>query len=130
MSLQKRVNPRYRVNHLEDLSAQIDKNCPRERLLTFSRQGCGFVGWENNPRLSIEEKEEEIAGRRVFTVLRIGGGQEIEVQGHLLYKRRVEVSGEFIYFYGIRFIDAHLDKLEPVLEMVEKKHEEGVVQTC
>jgi len=114
-----------------ELQARIDENCPHEKIVTLSKEGCGFVGKEENHKLYLSKEElSQEAKKRVFSTFKLEGigTDEINIQGNLIYMQEVPLNGKKVYFYGVQFIDAHQALIEPILQHVAGLADQGKVK--
>jgi hypothetical protein len=118
---ERRRHNRFNVAKLEPLKARIDKIRDKERLVTFSKGGCGFFGTDNSWPLS--------PTKRVFCSFLFEGVMEepLVIQGNIIYMNAVNVDGKKVVYYGVQFLPSQQAIVDPIVKKLEELRLQGLV---
>ncbi|MDB5037551.1 MAG: hypothetical protein JWQ35_1079 [Bacteriovoracaceae bacterium] len=115
----KRRFSRYKVSSLESLQVKFDRARPDERLITVSRDGCGFCGFKNDPELQ--------PGKILTSAFKMKDLFEIQVPSKLIYIKLIHADRDLI-LYGTQFLEAHAWKILPLIAALDKLADAGMVE--
>jgi hypothetical protein len=112
--MEKRAFPRYRVVEMDGFQGKISSPARDWTLVTFAQGGCGFYGIESSASADLHQRVYcEFAWNRVEQT-------GIQVQGRLVSAVELDINDKKVVYYGIEFVPAHQNLIEPLVKELEK----------
>lgn len=124
-----RDSTRYTVSKVQELRFFINDFERPNALVSLSYGGCGIYLTKKDD--SLQPNEDPNDKKRVRIGFEFDGvlSDRITISGKLLYNREVPMDSDFVYYIGFQFLPAEKQKLNPIIEELERLNLGGDINT-